>query len=1222
MLIGKGLRLQVERCLVLLVSFICFAGVFAQDRVFVYGSMKDLMTSRKIPNGTVIIYKNGSKLTEIPVTASGKFEINLDYGAEYKLLWQANQFISKNIVINTQNVAEENRAGGHGMNIDITMLTTLPGIDFSLLEKPFGIAKYVPEEANFMWDMEYTNKMRSAQDKLLKDYEDKLKNAGKLEEDYKKAMADGEKAMKEKDFKKAVGAFNNALGIKPNDAIAKAKLNDAETSLKEDNAEAEREKQYQDLIKTADDLFKKQDFENAKGKYQEALTVKEAEVYPKSQIAECDKQIEELKKKAEAEKLAKINQEKYEAAISTGDIAFKEDRLEEAEVAFLEARELKPEEAYPKTKLQEIKDRKAELAAKAENEKKAKELQSKYESLIIAADASFNSAAYDIAKTKYEKAIELKGDESYPKEQLLAIQVKLEELAKAEEEERRLKEIQDNYNTAIVKANASFNAAAYEKAIEEYKEASAIKDDEQYPKDQLVIIQTKLEELKRQEEEAERLKALEEKYTELIAKADQAFDSQSWDESKNAYTEAKSIKPEEVYPNTRLAELQSILDKLAAEETERKKQEEIQRQYDAKIASADQAYEGQDLEAALMDYKGALTIIPGGSHPLERIKEIESKMDAAAQAKAEAERIKQEAEALGQRYNDLIVSGDRAFDQKKWNDATIAYNDALVLKPEEQYPTDRLRLIEEYIAAESAAEEQARLDAEQAERDRIAAEEAAKRNAAEEAARLAAEEAEAAARLAAEQTEQKRLAEEARLQQERYDNVIVQADKAFQEEDFSQARDKYKEALSIKNNESYPKTKLAEISTILAQRASNAEEQARLEEEARLAEEERLRKLREEERAARLTAETEKKRIESLKEQDADYLRVITEGDKAFAEEEYAAAKALYAQAVDIKPEEAYPPNQINRINKLLDELARRDQEAENARLAAEQTEREKRERTAQARVEPKESDAERFMREAREREEAEKYERIKKLKADVSQSQMDWGEEALTRTNDKRETQKQELTSAGLYQGNDDLRLARISEIERQKKALRDATSELNRRAREKTLETRSNKRSIEKDIAENTDEWSAKQAENVQRGITKKEQLQAQQQELGIKHQDQVEAAQNRAGQITAYQARIDKNGDDRARIAAGQIEAEKERLQRSGQESVNNAEERAAAARNHIGDKVEFQQELEKRGGVISAEATNRISTEKERLQANEKNAWKRIEDHAGSRTGTIG
>src|SRR5690606_34002087 len=129
----------------------------------------------------------------------------------------------------------------------------------------------------------------------------------------------------------------------------------------------------------------------------------------------------------------------YAALIKEADSQLGKKNYEAAKAKYQEASEIKDSEAYPKQKIKEIDGILAELAKKAEEEKKAKELQEKYQAAIAAADAAFKAENCDQATTKYTEAGGLKPEERYPKDQLAAIATKKAEAAKKAEEEKKAK---------------------------------------------------------------------------------------------------------------------------------------------------------------------------------------------------------------------------------------------------------------------------------------------------------------------------------------------------------------------------------------------------------------------------------------------------------------------------------------------------------------------------------------------------------------------------------------------------------------------------------------------------------------------------------------------------------------------------------------------------------------------------------------------------------------
>ncbi|HSH65930.1 MAG TPA: hypothetical protein VLB84_09050, partial [Bacteroidia bacterium] len=97
-----------------------------------------------------------------------------------------------------------------------------------------------------------------------------------------------------------------------------------------------------------------------------------------------------------------------------------------------------------------------------------------------------------------------------------------------------------------------------------------------------------------------------------------------------------------------------------------------------------------------------------------------------------------------------------------------------------------------------------------------------------------------------------------------------------------------------------PKTKLAEIDKIMADEAK---------------------------------ASADKERLAREKELNDKYLAIVTRGDKAMGNKDYAAAKAAYTEALTVKSTEEYPKNKLAEIDKLLADMAAKDAAAKEKAL-------------------------------------------------------------------------------------------------------------------------------------------------------------------------------------------------------------------------------------------------------------------------------------------------
>ncbi|MEK6616310.1 MAG: hypothetical protein AABZ32_09400, partial [Bacteroidota bacterium] len=210
-------------------------------------------------------------------------------------------------------------------------------------------------------------------DKLLVDFDAQKSAAAKqkeMDEKYKAAIAKGDVAFGTKNYTPAKAGYTEATGIKPAEQYPKTKLAEIDKLLGADEAEKQKEQQYKDAIARGDKGLGAKDYTHAKSAYQEASGMKPNEAYPKNKIAEIDKIIADLASKNASDKTLNEN---YLAAITRGDYAFNGKTYSNAKAAYNEALTYKPNEQYPKDKLMEIeKIEKDRIAAQAQQDKDQK----------------------------------------------------------------------------------------------------------------------------------------------------------------------------------------------------------------------------------------------------------------------------------------------------------------------------------------------------------------------------------------------------------------------------------------------------------------------------------------------------------------------------------------------------------------------------------------------------------------------------------------------------------------------------------------------------------------------------------------------------------------------------------------------------------------------------------------------------------------------------------
>ena len=171
-------------------------------------------------------------------------------------------------------------------------------------------------------------------------------------------------------------------------------------------------------------------------------------------------------------------------------------------------------------------------------------------------------------------------------------------------------------------------------------------------------------------------------YDVAVASADRLFQEKEYERARIEYENAGKILPDEQYPKTKINEIIKIqVDHQAIEE-----------EYTLSVTAADKFFGIKAYAPALKEYKKANAIKPQEKYPLDRIAELTAIINA-QQAKEDA-------------YNKAIAGADLLFKKFQLQDARKGYQQALTIKPEEQYPKDKIVEIEASIARSTKEKEE------------------------------------------------------------------------------------------------------------------------------------------------------------------------------------------------------------------------------------------------------------------------------------------------------------------------------------------------------------------------------------------------------------------------------------------------------------------------------------------------------------------------------------
>jgi len=873
-------------------------------------------------DGAIIqMYRDGRRLDNYGIGSNGNYKVELNYNHEWTLIFSRPGNFPRKIVVNTHVPAPVLQTDPRfpPFPLNIRLFTEIAGIDRTFSENTVMKIYYSQNVDNFISDLYYNEAqikhlidqaiLQSQQLGREADYLAGLTKAelAELQKEYDQHIREAENEYRNEEFLKALDGYQAASKIFPKQQYPRdriAEINDLLGLLMvAEEMQQARAERLAVLIKQADALFASEKYPEARNAYHRALSVDPNNSHAQQRADEINEII----------RRQQIDQG-YQNLIVQADNSFKELLYVEARNTFQKALDLKQNEDYPKQKINEID---GILSRQTQNAEQLKN----YEDAVFQAELNFEKQFYERAISFYESALTHKPDDEMATSRIQEIKDLMNELAN-----------RTMYDKLIKSADRSFQRKQYNEAMNEYEHAAELLPNEDYPKNQISRINEIFAEQARLIAEAEaaeqaRLAALQaeqdRQYSLAVSRGDSAFNLNEFETSRMAYQSALQVKPDETYPQQRIAEIGQILAQLAS----------AQQNYDAAILRADRDFQSESFESAKAAYTEAQQAKPEETYPAEQIAKIDSIVETrarlAAEAEAEQARLIAEAEAAEQarlaalqaeqdrQYAQAVSRGDSAFNLNEFETSRTAYQSALKVKPDETYPQKRIeeigsilqeqdRINTTYQNAVALADQQfnsrAYIDA---------------KNNYGKALEIKPEESYPQEKM----MEVNRILAQQELD-ENYRTIILAADGFFNTESWNEARAEYGKALEIKPDENYPKSQIVKIDNLLRQQQERA-----------------LAEQRAAENMERRRAEIEQRQQQMSERQEMSesglnqlYNEYISLADGFFDNQRYNVSRAWYYKAWDVKPEETYPPQRIEEINRLVGSLllSQRDRDYQN----------------------------------------------------------------------------------------------------------------------------------------------------------------------------------------------------------------------------------------------------------------------------------------------------
>ena len=658
----------------------------------------------------------------------------------------------------------------------------------------------------------------------------------RIEKQYQEAVASAEQLFNLQQYSGSIEGYRNALKIKPGEPYPAQRIAEAEAIMAELTA---TQKAYNEAIATADKAFRQQQYRQARKGYEDALKIKSSEKYPEEMLDKIDAIEEEMMRLAEEKN--RLEEEKKAREQAAREAAEAERIRLAEEKARLEAEKLAKEQAAREAAEAEKARREAERIAREEAARlaAAAEKEKRYNETVALADDFFNRQQYARAITEYRNALKEKPGESYPQEKITESEKILADLAA----------LQKEYDAAIAAGDKAFRQKQYGPARESFQQAQALKSEEKYPAEMVTRIDAIEAEQAKLAEEKERLEAEKLAREQAARKAAEAERIRLAEEK--ARIEAEKLAKEQAAREAAEAEKARLeAERIAREEAarlaaeaEKARQEEEKvrlaeenrnKEYARLIMLADQAFESKQLVLAASNYKNALLLKPNEIHPKNRLVSIDSL---------------QVVQQNDEKYRHFLVAADAGMRSNEWEKARENYGKASEIKPEEEYPQRKIREIDEILQklAQNNKGDAPVLPVTPVEQSAPSTGQGSGpgRTITDETSAL-------------------------------YNGIIAMADQAFDEKSYNVSRAWYYKALAVKPGEPYPTGRIAEINRIIASL--------------------------------------------QLSQLEREFQGYIDKGDEAFRTDQLAVARGWYNRSLNIKSNDSYALSQIADIQMKVEE--------------------------------------------------------------------------------------------------------------------------------------------------------------------------------------------------------------------------------------------------------------------------------------------------------------
>lgn len=278
-----------------------------------------------------------------------------------------------------------------------------------------------------------------------------------------------------------------------------------------------------------------------------------------------------------------------------------------------------------------------------------------FQTALTQAEEFFIVKDYENAVQRYQTAISLKPGDKGVKAKLTTARALLD----------KQKKDQKTYSDLILAAEKATTQKSTKQALTYYEQAALLKPDDAILQNKLITLRDRLIVEQNQDKD----------FADIITKADKYLHDNNLTEAKKSYELARTIKPEEKYPQEKLLEISHIE---AIAESEKVKK------YKETIVLAESLLNQEDFQGAFQAFSKASELQPQEGYPKQKLNELNIKIkELEAQYKIA--------------YNGYISDANKAYQAKNWDIAMDNYQKALKAKATDTLASNQINRIIKYL---------------------------------------------------------------------------------------------------------------------------------------------------------------------------------------------------------------------------------------------------------------------------------------------------------------------------------------------------------------------------------------------------------------------------------------------------------------------------------------------------------------------------------------------